>query len=426
MEALRRIARRLTPLIVVGAGFFLQGLTAVTGVITARVLGVTGRGEIAMVAVISGIACTLTYGGGLPNTVAKTLAERRLSARDVIAPFARRWAVGALIPAVAAAGYLWVSLDAGGSLHIAVLAALGGVLTVQLIAFRIALGCLQGEGAITPLIIAGMTPQVALTVGLIALWVAAPHADSIVVALVMVGANILAVGITIRSLRPRSAEPVEGIDRRELNTAARHSFISSVGIVDGLGADRILVGSLIGTASLGLYSAATAVANLSSLAGAGLAYILLPKVAAAERDEAERRTVVRWTLFAMVTTTLIVGALQLAVGPIIRTAFGAEFAPAIPAARWLILADGLLAFRRVLIAIMQGRGHGATASKIELVVGLATIAGLIWATTDDDLVRVGQVMAAAGLATVLGFTGQILRSRPPTQADGHRAAGAID
>lgn len=415
----RRSRERFAPLVAVGAGFFLQGLTAVTGVISARLLGVTGRGEIALVAAISGVACMLGF-GGLPNAIARTLAERGLAARDVVSPLVRRWSITSIAPVVLATGYLLAALPHTHRSHLLVLAVLGGALTWLLIVFRIALGCLQGEGRVGRLVFAGIAPQLLLTIGLVALWVGSRRADAITVALVMAVSNVLAVGITLRALRPRSAVQVEPLDGAELSRESRRSFLSSVGVVDGLGADRILVGSVIGAASLGLYSAATAVANLSSLAGAALGYILLPKVAASQSPEGDRRAVLQWTLFALATTTLIVVGLEIAVGPIIRLAFGTDFVPAVPAARWLVLADGLLGFRRVLIAILQGRGRAGTASRIELWVAIATLAGLLVACVSHDLERVGQVMAAAGVATLLLLSRQVLRpgapSSPPAPA----------
>ena len=74
---------------------------------------------------------------------------------------------------------------------------------------------------------------------------------------------------------------------------------------------------------------------------------------------------------------LVVSAVQLVLAPVIELAFGAEFAPAIACARWLVLADGLLGFRRVLIMVLQMRGRGGVASWIEFSLTALLVGGIV-------------------------------------------------
>ena len=98
------------------AGIFTQLLTTISGVLAARMLGVEGRGQVVLVAVLAATASQLTLGGSLPNAITKQLAERRVVARDGLRGLTRRWAPwGVLAAAVAAAYMLFLEWDASGS-----------------------------------------------------------------------------------------------------------------------------------------------------------------------------------------------------------------------------------------------------------------------------------------------------------------------
>lgn len=399
----RRGGDKTAVLLVVTGTFGLQGLTMVSGVIAARMLGVEARGQVALVFVVAAICSQLTFGGSLPNAVAKLLAERGIAARDGLRRIARRWSAGILAPGAVAVVVLLALERHGFRVDELGLLAAVFVMTLETIAFRVLVGCLQGEvGHLGRMMVVAIVPQLAYTsvlgVALLAGW----HWGPLTVLIVFLAASALGVVLGAAALAPASGRIEDELDEHLLWGTTRQTYVSSIGPIDGLGLDKFLVGGLLGTVALGLYTAAAAVANLCSFVGNTVSVILLPRVAMASRDAAAQRAViVRWLVVAGLINAATVCAVELAAGPLIRIAFGEDFAGAVAVARWLVLADGLLGFRRVLIAVLQGQGMGARASWIELALTPAMIAGTVVASSQDSLVGVGLTMVAVGLLSCM-------------------------
>jgi O-antigen/teichoic acid export membrane protein len=412
----------LAVLVIVGGGFAAQLLTTVTAVVTARMLGVEGRGQVLLVASLAGLISQLTLGGSLPNAITKQLADRGVTARDGLRHLVPRWLMwGLAFSAVAGAYFLFLQRDSSGAAKYA-LAAGVAVMAVQTMAARILVGAMLGEGtSLVQIALTGLLPQFLTTVvvttafALGARWNAV---EVIVVTIALVSGVLL---VRLRVLAKPTQRESDVLDGRELHALARSTHIGSVGPIDGLAIDRTLVGSLLGTLQLGLYSAASALAGLTSILGGSLASVVLPRIAVAQEDPvAERRLVRRWLLFSAALILVVVVALIVSARFIIRVAFGAEFIGAASCAHWLVGASGLLDFRRVLIAVLQGRGRGAQASVIELSLTPFVIGGIVLASRNKSLVGVGVTMLVVGLVacTVLGVA--VMRSGRGDHTAKHR------
>jgi len=204
----------------------------------------------------------------------------------------------------------------------------------------------------------------------------------------------------VRTLKPsRGAPPLA---RAQLNAVARRTHIGSVGPIDGLGLDRILLGSMLGSAALGLYSAAWALGGLTNIMAMCLAMVCLPRITQLQAQPAEERAfVARW----LTMSALVLGGggllLVLLVEPVIRLTFGPAFLDAVPVGRWLVVGCALLGFRRVLTAVLQGRGRGGIPSVVELALVPVMVLGIVWCAVADSLVGVGVVMTVVGGCSVL-------------------------
>ncbi|MCW2767680.1 MAG: Polysaccharide biosynthesis protein [Nocardioides sp.] len=396
---------RYVVLLIVGGTFGLQGLTLVTGVLSARMLGVEGRGQVALVFALGLMASQLTFGGSLPNAIAKNLAQRQLAARDGLRRIARR-RVGLLVPtSVAAAGVMLVlqrDQPVGENWALAVAVA---VMTLQTIVFRLIIGSLQGEiRHLARMAIVGMIPQALFTLALTTAFVAGWDWSAIDVLLSFFVASAVGLGFGWAALARPTRRPEDELDEDELWSEARKNYVSSIGPIDGVGLDRIFVGALLGVVELGLYAAATAVSNLCRIVGNAVSVIVLPRVAMNHADPVGQRAVIRqWVPIAAGLIALVVIALELVVGPAIRLAFGDEFEGAIRCAHWLVLADGLLGFRKVLVAVLQGQGRGGTASWIELAVTPVMVLGIVTASFYDSLTGIGLTMVLVGVLSCVGL-----------------------
>ncbi|MET0931733.1 MAG: hypothetical protein ABWX74_19600 [Aeromicrobium sp.] len=140
----RPMRDRFTFLLIVTATFGLQLLTLVTGIIMARLLGVEGRGLIALVIAVGLFASQISLGGSLPSAVTKLVAERRITARDGLRDVARRRGWLVLVPCLLAGALTLVLHHAGGTSDTVAAAVVVAIVTFQTIAFQVLAGCLQG------------------------------------------------------------------------------------------------------------------------------------------------------------------------------------------------------------------------------------------------------------------------------------------
>ncbi len=401
---------RSTFVLIVAGTFGLQALTMVTGVITARLLGVEGRGQIALVFALGLAASQLTFGGSLPNAIAKQLAERRVAARDGLRPLARR-AWWLLVPSLIAAGVMVFLLRTDAPDDVSGLAAAVFVMTLQTITFRILVGSLQGEaGHLGRMAVVAMIPQFLFTVALTTALVAGWQWGVAEVLLSFFLASVIGLGVGFGALARPTHRDEDALDEAALRQMSLDAYVSSVRPVDSMGLDRILVGALLGTTQLGLYVAATAVSNLCRIVGNAVSVIVLPRVAMSHEDAAgQRRVIGRWVLLSATVMVCVVAGLELVVGPVIRIAFGTEFEDAIGPARWLVLADGLLGFRTVLISVLQGYGRSAVASKVELAITPVMILGILVSSLYDSLTGIGITMVVVGAVSCIALGLAVVR-----------------
>jgi O-antigen/teichoic acid export membrane protein len=390
--------------LIVAATFGLQLLTLVTGIVMARLLGVDGRGLIALVIAVGLFASQLTLGGSLPAALTKLVAERRITARDGLRPLARRrgWVVA--VPCLVAGALTPVLHDSAGASEATATAVLVAVVTFQTIVFQVIAGCLQGEGRLVRMAWVALAPQGMFTLVLLVVVGAGWTWDAYDVLVAYVVTGLLSVWFAHRSLLPARGDADDAIPEHAVWSEARANYVGSVRPLDGLGLDRILVGGLLGTVPLGLFATALAVSNLCRLVSNAVRVIVLPRVAMHQDDRVAQRAVVRrWVGITAVLATVIVVVLEIVVEPVIRLAFGQDFVGAVACARWLIVADGLLAVRSVMIAVLQGQGRGGTASWVELALLPLMLIGIVVAAHDESLVGVGATLAGVGLLSCLAL-----------------------
>ncbi len=397
----------------------VQAMTVLTGIISARLLGVEGRGQLALVAAASALFARLTMAGALPVSVSQLLAREGLVARDGLRPFVARWSWTALLPSLGAGAYVaWLLREE--TLFLAVgLTLITAAMTYQTIASGILGAALQGElASIRTVAIGAILLAAPLPVVLVLAVVLVDVDSPVTIGAIIVGSGVLGWLLNLRLLKPGTGAP-STLTRSELRRTSRANFVAAVGTINSLGLDRNLVGIWLGTVSLGLYAVGAAFANLSTIVGNGVASLLLPRLAATVDDPVEQRRLVRsWLTTTAALMVVMVAGLQLILAPLIRVAFGPEFEPAIEIARWLILADGLLGFRRLPICVLQARGRSGVASLIEFVVTLAVILGIALAAAAGDVVLVAVSMAAGG-ALCLVLLGLALIGHQPR----HRRSG---
>ena len=404
----------ITGLTIVGAGIMAQLLVTINSVLASRMLGVEGRGQVVLVTSLAMMASQLTLGGGLPNAVTKLLADRGFTARDGLGHLVPKLFLFSLLPSSLAAGYLlFLERDSGGGTKYALAVGLA-LMALQTMGLRVLIGSMLGEGTqLLSLALTNLAPQAAVTAGFILVFSLDAKLDAVQTLAMIIGSALLTSVARLFALRKPTGDPAHRIPAKDLWQLTRKTHIGSVGPIDGLSIDRTLVGSLLGNVQLGLYSAAFALGSLTNILGGTLAMVMLPRIAVEQGDPVRERYVVRiWSLVSGFIIVCSVVFLELVAAPTIRLAFGEEFTGATECARWLILAGGLLSFRRVLIAVLQGRGHGGWASWIELALTPFVVLGVVLASNKDSLVGAGITMTAVGGISCAMLAVAAHRSRP--------------
>ena len=403
--------RRSTALLVIGGTFALQALTMVTGIVTARILGVEGRGLLALIFALSLMASQLTFGGSLPTALAKNLAERRITARDGLRGIARRRGWLLVVPGLAAAG-VFLLLHEDDERHLGLATAVL-VMTFQTIVSRLVIAALQGEvGRLGRMMFVALLPQFLYSVVLVAAFADDWGWDVGEVLVSFFAVCLVGHVIGVLTLAKPTRLAADALDEDALWRATRETYISSVRPLDSIGLDRIMVGSLMGNALLGLYSAAIAFGNLCGIVGNAVSVVVLPQIARSRDDHAAQAALARrWLLLTLVVGLAVVAVLELTIDPLIRATFGQEFAGATTAARWLIVADLFFGLRKVLIAVLQGQGRGGTASWIELLLVPVMVGGMAVASAQGELVMVGIAMLGVAVLSCLALA-MVMRTPP--------------
>ncbi len=156
--------------------------------------------------------------------------------------------------------------------------------------------------------------------------------------------------------------------------------------------DQLVISAFLAPARLGLYVIAITLTSLTGLIGGSVAMVAMPTLAglpsARERSQAARRFVaLTIAISALVTVPLI-----LLTPTLIGLFFGSAFSGAADVARVLLVAAVILSTNRVLTAILTGIGRPLDAGIGETIALAATLGGL------------------AALLPVLGLVGAALAS----------------
>lgn len=402
-------------------GLLSQVLMVASGPFVARMLGPEGRGQAAII-LAAAMVCNQLALRSLGAGISRTVARHGGTARDLIGPYLRSWLQWSMLPAVVAAGLVAALLrDTGQVVQYALLALgltfLSGVVSL----FR---SMVLGEGSIRRVNGADLSFVASYVAAVVLLFVFARESPLTVVMLAYGLGQVVQLVLLLRALRPRTVE--RGTEdpgvRTEVHLFARRAYFSSIGTLDRLGLDSLLIGHVLGAALLGLYSVASSVAAVPAVILSSLAAALLPRMAALE-PAAGAALMRRWVLGATIITLPMIAFLWVVFEPLLRIVFGASFAPADWAGRFLAVANSAFAIRLMLNSGAQAQGREVRASRISLVASLGLLAALVVGAHLDGLegATVG-VMAAAllnllAMGLAVSWTGRDVTAPQTAAAD---------
>lgn len=388
----RRLRGPLTPTVL--APLAIQTTLILSGTVAARVLGVRDRGYLALLVLVPTVL--YQFGGlGFPVAVAYFVARDNRAARG-IARLALRPAIVQTVATTLVHVVVIVLVVAGDphQVRIAAFATLGFVPAA--FAQQYGLVILQGQRRFVSFNALRVLPPLLYAV-LLAGAVVMGARSLVVVAGLYVGALAVAAAVTLRvAVRGLATDASKESlpTRRAMFRFGASGLLGSSSPLEVFRLDQTLVALLLTPAGLGLYTVAMAFTNLPVFFSQSIGMLAYPEVAARDASDA-RRMLWRLFFFNLVVCGLFVGVLEAAVAWLLPLFFGRAFAPAIAAARLLLVATLFLSCRRVLSDAVRGAGR-------PLFGTIAEVAA--WAVFVPAAVLVGRDRGPAGIAAafVLG------------------------
>jgi O-antigen/teichoic acid export membrane protein len=346
-----------------------------TGALTARMLGVTGRGVVASVVVW---ASAIAYIGDLGGTVAYTYLVSR--DRQTLVPLARNaWTLSAgqsllLIPI----GILLVSIGLKDD-HTWLYA---GMVFVALyvpmnLLTRYYMGLHQGLGDFRSFNMARIALTVPYAILVIGLFVAGSH-SVLLILLATIIANICAMCVAFRGLLNRQVFHHKFRPELTKKTFAYgfRAHIGNLTPIDSLQLDLAIVAAFVGVREAGLYAVASAASNFVRTQGTAIGIVALPRIAEIETDHGKANRAGAFFRLGIVVNVLSAIAIAVLATWLVPLAYGTAFAPATGIIRILMIGIVAASLRQVLGDCLRGAGRPLAGTIAEISSWVAVIIGL--------------------------------------------------
>jgi len=340
-----------------GANAIITGLGFVTGMLSARLLGPTGRGELAAIQIFATLVSVLGVLGVTEALVYYTAREPSGSGKwlasgmalTVLSSIPFALAAYLLMPLILKAQTPAVIEAARFYLLVVLLAATVGLLTFPM----------QGLGEITRWNIMRLLPALVWVVVLLLAWVRGEADAPGLSRSYLLGYAALALPFALIAL-PRLARPFK-VEPHRWRPLLRYGLPSVLAFVPGMlnvRLDQMLMAALLSPASLGLYAVAVSWSGaLLRVLLQAISSVLLPRIASVQLDPAQQSASLgqgaRFGVVAVLPALMLLALITPWVLPLL---FGDAYSQAVPAALILLVAAAFDAFSGVLRAGLRGLG----------------------------------------------------------------------
>jgi O-antigen/teichoic acid export membrane protein len=399
---------------IVGVGLFMQALTLLSGPLLARMLGPTGRGEVATALSVA-LICSMLASVSLDRGISRFVARSGGPARDVLRPFLRGWLLWRLVPSTVACVGAAIALR--NSPNMLELALSAFVITLLGTLLSLARSMVLGEQNINRVNAADAIQMITYVSCVAALFVIDRDSSAPIVLICLNLGQLASLIVAVTGLAPSRGVPAEPDTRQQVHRFARRAYFGSIGTLDRLGLDMLIIGQMLGAAALGLYAVASSIAALPAAIIGVLANPLLSKMAGRPPEEAAR-LLRRWVLVALAISGSAMLVLELVIDPLIPVFFGQDFAPGIASARVLLVANTAFALRQLFASAAQAQGRESAASLVTLIGSGALLAALVLGAHLGGLlgaswgIGIAATASCVALASVVSWTGRGVEAHP--------------
>jgi O-antigen/teichoic acid export membrane protein len=407
----------------VAAGVASQGALVISGILSARMLGPTDRGYLALIILIPS---TIAQVGSLGISLATTyfIARQPRSAAAVV-KVVRRPALVQTTVLTATHAIVVAFLIAGkpSSFTLAALVSLGSVPASYALEYGLAI--LQGAQRFRLFNFLRILPSVAYSGILVVLVLSSSGSLTIIFTASLVatiGAAALALGNALVP-RPASACGTNAPTTRQLLRFGLRSYLGYVSPIESLRLDQLYVGAVFSPATLGVYVVAGAFTNLSRFVGQSIGLVAAPHVASLQDGSDQRRAAWRFFILATALCGGVTLVLVVTVPWLTPLLFGHRFAKAGGLAQVLVLGAFFLAIRRTLTDGARGCGLPALGSIAEAAAAawFAPAVVLLSRSLDEMGVAVAWTSAVAFGFVVLLVSFSVSRPAEPHPDEPARA-----
>ncbi|HSH62280.1 MAG TPA: oligosaccharide flippase family protein [Acidimicrobiales bacterium] len=395
-----------------GANTFLSLVGASSGVLSARVLGVDGRGALAAIQNWPMLLAVITL-LGLPEALVFFTARRRAQAGLYLGT-ATGLALLAALP-LTLAGWLLMPRLLASQTPATVTAARWYLLIVPLFALSgVGFHALRGVSQFVAWNMCRLLGPIGWLVLLLFSWQTdntSATGLSRAYVVVLAGASATTAVVVWRNIkRPYGFEPSYV---RPLLRFGIPSILAAVPQMLNLRLDQLIMAGSVAPDRLGLYVTAVAWGGLLSPITSAIGTVMFPILAGRDRDAQESAIApaLRATLIltGAVTVVGMVGAPAL-----IPVVFGKDFAPAVPSALILSCAGGVLGLNFVLGETLRGLDNPTGPLRAEFVGLAATAVAIIILVPRFDIVGAAAASLVSYTATFLSLFRQLERSGGPS------------
>lgn len=353
----------------------IQAMNVITGVVLARSLGPSGRGELAAILLWPGVFVILGS-LGVGDSIAYHTARGLAPIRTVVGTAAAFWAIQSAAVVAIGAALIPLLLDHYGR-HATYVALIYLGYAPLFLAIAYVMSVLQGMrrfGAFQALR-GGLI--VVTVVGLVLLASLSRLSIGTAVA-VYLGAYAVVCAAAFVLLRGVCKQrPVfdRGLARTLFGFAVR-SHTSNTASLFNERLDQLVISVFLAPVQLGLYVTAVTLTSLTSLVGQSVAMIALPVVAAEQPGAARAEKVRRYVCLTILGASALTLPMIVLTPKVIGVFFGHDFAPAATVTRVLLIAAVVLTTTRLVQSLLKAAGRPLDAGISEFVALAATVASL--------------------------------------------------
>lgn len=384
----------------IGGSLVAQLALVVSGVLVARVLGVSNRGWVALLVLLATVV-SLLGSLGMPVAVTYWMARQPRIAPRLAHPL-RRFAQAqiGLSLVVHATVLLLVLRSAPSDVRLA--GAISLLAAPALSLWQYGLSVLQGLQVFTPWNLCRIVPAIGYAVAVAVIWILHVRTVALIVgswtAMLWAGALVSCWVAAARLKRADRAEAeAGGVDQsepaipklREMLRFGTAAMLGSASPLQTFNLDQAVVGLFLSPAALGIYVVAVAFTNLPYFIGQGVGAVAYPRIAAVTDPAELRRRIVIVAGTVLSCVGAVVAAIYLGLAWLVGHLFGHAFVGAVPVARILLVYAMLVAMRRVLGDCARG-------------------AKLPWLSTLDEVVALVCLVPAVALFVGTGVQGVAL------------------